>query len=975
MVKQSEHSDSTESITGNGLASFPPVDQWHDWQEEDPRASSTERKRNYTIVPTLCFNCESACGLLAYVDKETLEVRKLEGQPLHPASRGRNCPKGPATLSQMTNPDRILHPLKRVGKRGGGQWQQVSWDEALEDISSRIRKAISEDRRDAVVYHVGRPGEDMYTERVLQCWGVDGHNSHTNVCSAGARAGYAFWMGIDRPNPDFENARFILMISSHLEAGHYFNPHAQRIVEAKLKGTKICAVDTRLSNTASQADIWLSPWPGTEAGLLLAMANHLLQNDLINREFLSKWVNWKDLLENKEYLAYLQEMGLIESNDKDVSFETFIDLLKALYADYTPEWAEGECGVPAQDVVDVAEEIGKAGEAFAAHVWRSAAAGHLGGWMVARCLFFLNVLTGSVGTKGGVIPNAWTKFVAQPFSMPGPIKNWNEIQWPKEFPLAHLEMSFLLPHLLKEQNKKLDVYFTRVYNPVWTNPDGLSWVEMLEGDDIGLHVSMTPVWCETAQWADYVLPMGLGSERHDLVSYETHAAQWLGFRQPVVRVAKERLGHDLKDTRDANPGEVWEENEFWIDLSWRIDPDGSMGIRQYFESPYRSGEKIGVDEYYRWIFENSVPGLKEEAAKDGLDPLEFMRKYGTFEIDADVFNQQDKPVAQELVDQAQIDEASGLVWSETPAPRVNLRPYPGPFTDGDGRSRLGIEIDGKPVLGFPTPSAKLEYFSPTLRDWGWPEYAIPIYPRNEKERERLPHLVSQVHWSKINSDDSEYCLLPTFRLPTLIHSRTNGAKWLHEISHINPVWLNSIDARRVGVKTDDLVKVETEIGYFVDRVWVTEAIRPGVVACSHHLGRWRRFEDHGSDRWNSAVVDLTQQGHEWQMRHKKGVTPWKSSDPDTERLWWSDGGVHQNLTFPVQPDPISGQHCWHQKVRVTRPNSNEKYGDIVVSTEKSHKAYKRWISMCRPAPGPDGMRRPYWLLRPLKPHPDAYKMG
>ena len=92
---------------------------------------------------------------------------------------------------------------------------------------------------------------------------------------------------------------------------HYFNPHAQRIVEAKLKGTKICAVDTRLSNTASQADIWLSPWPGTEAGLLLAMANHLLQNDLINREFLSKWVNWKDLLVNKEYLAYLQETGQI----------------------------------------------------------------------------------------------------------------------------------------------------------------------------------------------------------------------------------------------------------------------------------------------------------------------------------------------------------------------------------------------------------------------------------------------------------------------------------------------------------------------------------------------------------------------------------------------------------------------------------------------------------------------------------------
>ncbi|HEX6120981.1 MAG TPA: hypothetical protein VFZ03_16155, partial [Dongiaceae bacterium] len=58
-----------------------------------------------------------------------------------------------------------------------------------------------------------------------------------------------------------------------------------------------------------------------------------------------------------------------------------------------------------------------------------------------------------------------------------------------------------------------------------------------------------------------------------------------------------------------HPGEVWEEDEFWIELSWRIDPDGSLGVRRCYESPYRPGKKITVDEYYGWIFENSVPGL------------------------------------------------------------------------------------------------------------------------------------------------------------------------------------------------------------------------------------------------------------------------------------------------------------------------------------------------------------------------------
>jgi len=77
------------------------------------------------------FNCESACGLLAYIDKATGEYRSSKAIRA-PGSRGRNCAKGPATLNQITDPDRILYPLKRAGKRGAGHWEQVSWDEVLD---------------------------------------------------------------------------------------------------------------------------------------------------------------------------------------------------------------------------------------------------------------------------------------------------------------------------------------------------------------------------------------------------------------------------------------------------------------------------------------------------------------------------------------------------------------------------------------------------------------------------------------------------------------------------------------------------------------------------------------------------------------------------------------------------------------------------------------------------------------------------
>src|SRR5207237_8900732 len=182
------------------------------------------------------------------------------------------------------------------GKGVAGQWERIEWQEEIEMIAGRIRKALEEDRKNEVVYHVGRPGNEGYVERVLQAWGVDGHNSHTNICSAGARFGYAIWHAYDRPSPDHANAEFIFLISSHLESGHYFNPHAQRIIEGKLAGAKLAVMDPRLSNTASMADYWLPTYPGSEAAVLLAMAKVILDEGLADLEYVEKWTNWRQYM-------------------------------------------------------------------------------------------------------------------------------------------------------------------------------------------------------------------------------------------------------------------------------------------------------------------------------------------------------------------------------------------------------------------------------------------------------------------------------------------------------------------------------------------------------------------------------------------------------------------------------------------------------------------------------------------------------
>jgi hypothetical protein len=228
---------------------------------------------------------------------------------------------------------------------------------------------------------------------------------------------------------------------------------------------------------------------------------------------------------------------------------------------------------------------------------------------------------------------------------------------------------------------------------------------------------------------------------------------------------------------------------------------------------------------------------------------------------------------------------------------------------------------------------------------------------------------------QIDLEAGQLVLVPTFRLPVLIHTRSGNAKYLNEIANSHPLWINRDDAARHRLRTGDLVRVQTASGYFVVRVWASEAIRPGVCALSHHMGRWRLHDTDGS-RWVTGQVELTHPDgpDTWLLRYRHGVQPFPSDDPDSERIFWTDPGVHQNLAFAVQPDPLSGMHCWLQKIQLEPIRPGDQYGDVYVDRTRSRQVYRDWLALTRATTGPQGQRRPEFLMRPVKPKRRAYQV-
>ncbi|WP_345990284.1 molybdopterin-dependent oxidoreductase [Sulfurimonas sp. HSL1-2] len=1091
--------------TPDSLSFYPPLEQWDDFKEldgDDWKRGGIARKgvqspenpdgiyvNDFAIVPTACSNCEASCGLTAWIDKKSFTVKKYMGNPLHPGSRGRNCAKGYATQSQMYDPDRLAFPIKRApgSKRGEGKWIRTTWDEAMSTIGKKMNDTLKtgdELSRKSLMFHVGRPNENGFTGQVWTTFKQDAFNSHTNICSSGGRTPTIQWANDDRTSPDWANAKLVFLNSSHAaDAGHYFQQSAGFIADARKKGARLVVMDPRMSNSAGMADLWIAAWPGTEPVVYLYLANRILQEGQVDKKFVKKWFNWETLMKNRNYLQFMVDKGYISKVPADKSFESFLEVMKEMYAPYTLEYAVKETHVPAYKLEKLYEMFIWAGDAISSYFWRAAASGNRGGWMSGRTGYLAIALRGAIGTVGGTFFHHWhvisvagkggsaTVGQGRSGSNVPKVDVWNELTWPPEWPLSTYEMSYLLPHLLSDvewQEKwkkrglnvpqKLAVWIPRMYNPVWINPDGFRWLEVLKDESkMELTFNLSPTWSETNWHVDYVLPVGLAGERHDQHSEATMPARWTSFRQPVMRVALEKAGWKPKNPNratleahiKAGLGEVWEENEFWFEMGFKyVDPDGSLGIKKMWESKRNPGQAVTIAEWYDAAFGDNLPNLYKTATTDAryknseFPVYNFMRDHGAWLEESNIYHAQEREIKEEgdnLIahghkfnkHHVEKDEETGVLYAEAHGDAWKYK---------DGKQPIGIEIDGKRMDGFETLDKKLDFFSEWLADeWKWPEYAVPFYPRNDEEKAAMPHIVSHVNHMYMKADN-EFALNTVFRLPYNIHTRSANSKHLMEISqNHDPIWINTQDAKRMGFKRGDAIRVRItdtvsglESGYFVAMAVPTEGQMPGVLACSHHGGRWKlknsvtipngvsdgKVEDitvgsgdlndpaflqaspegagtaagaikvadydgtAGMNSFGVPTAEMQMDGKTGKLKYVEGIHPFHTKrfaayNKDSDNIWW-DGlsGSWQNAVAPTHPDPISGMHCWHQKVILEPAQPGDKIGDIVVNYENNFKTYQAWRDeLTRGLDANSEFRRPPHIKRPWVPlNEKAYRV-
>jgi len=475
------------------------------------------------IVPGVCLLCPSGCGVLARISEGRLV--KLEGSPMHPINLGALCPKGQAAPELVYNPDRLTGPVRRVGERGAGQWEEITWAEAVSLVADRLNRlrADGHPERAAMMYGEARGQLSSFLHRFMQAVGSPNTISRESLNVGAAKLATYLTQGVyDMPAYDLENSEFVLSFgASFLEAG----PVPQRMVSGyaflrrgRSTRGKVVVVDPRQGVTGAKADEWIPIVPGTDAALALGLAHVIIRSGLVDASFINKYSFGYD-------------------DFPDESGTRLIPGFKSMVLEhYDPQRVEEITGVPAATISRLAGEFAAAKPAVAILPGKGGLLnGTMGGVYAAMAVHCLNALVGSIEQPGGIMRQRYPTVRDWPELPPDPVAA-RGCQAERvdgagtHFPVGRHAYQAVADRVL--EGYPLELLFLYDANPVFEVPGGARFVDALR--QIPLVVSFSSFLDESAEHADLVLPEPTFLER-----YEDHYIEGLGYpgvglRQPVI---------------------------------------------------------------------------------------------------------------------------------------------------------------------------------------------------------------------------------------------------------------------------------------------------------------------------------------------------------------------------------------------------------------------------------------------------------
>jgi len=509
----------------------------------------TESQAEEKVFRSVCRVCHGGCG--AYVTVRDGKVVKVKPDPASPMNKGWMCVKGLSSPEIANHPDRLREPLKRKGERGSGQWEKISWDQALDEICGLLEKYRSESGPESIALGQGTGRHHyMHTVRFANALGTPNwyepglaHCFIPRITVSNMTYGgfvVADYYGQTAPkcilfwahNPLVSGADGELIIST------------KRALD---KGAVGIAVDPRRSETAKRCEQWLALRPGTDAALALAMINVIINEQLYDKDFVENWTS---------------------------GFEK----LKAHVTDYTPQWAEEITWVKAADIAEAARTYATLKPAVLE--WGVGIEQNANCLQTVRAIAILRALTGNIDVPGGDIlgMNVIRSYPTLKDKLPkGMLKKRLGAEqykllagWRAVMPSAHI------PALFKAMSTG-DPYRVRALlvfggNPMLTVADTKRVYEGLKKLDLLVvtELFMTP----TAAMADYVLPAAFWTEVEQIIGYPLAAENMVMAQQKTSQVGDCRQDEWIMDEMSKKLGLPGCDESLEDVMNYQLEPLG-----------------------------------------------------------------------------------------------------------------------------------------------------------------------------------------------------------------------------------------------------------------------------------------------------------------------------------------------------------------------------------------------------------------